>query len=96
MKALLEDSNCERMCLAFATNNKEEDIDQLKRKYVLSALYRTMNKRPAGGKNSPENWGLICTYYPDIEKLNQENIPDEVRIFNNLINNEENKIDSRD
>ena len=96
MKALLEDSNCERMCLAFATNNKEEDIDQLKRKYVLSALYRTMNKRPAGGKNSPENWGLICTYYPDIEKLNQENIPNEVRKFNNLINSEENKIDSRD
>ena len=96
MNALLEDSNCERMCLAFANNNKEEKTNQLKRKYVLSALYRTMNKRPARGKNSPENWGLICTHYPDIEKLNEENIPDKVKAFNNLINSEENKIDSRD
>ena len=96
LDALLSDDNCEAMCLAFATNDKDESIEQLKRKYVLSALYRIMNKRPANGKNSPENLGLIHTYYPDIEILNERDIPDAVKNFNNLISEEDNKIGKKD
>lgn len=83
MNALMQDANFKSMYLSFASN-KEEEADGDK-KYALSALYRTMNKRPHG-KNSPENWGLISTCYPTFENtINQRPLPDAVENFNALV-----------
>lgn len=85
IEALLNDSNCEPMYLAFAIK-EDEDFEVSKRKYALSALYRVMHKRPGGGKNSPENWGLIATDYPLLrEKVDETDLPDAVRNFNELV-----------
>lgn len=96
LEALLVDRNCDSMYLAFATNKKEVSKDLLKRKYVLSALYRTMNKRPGHGKNSPENWGLLCTCYPAIESVKTRSLPPEVEAFNRLVPNDLNKLEGKD
>lgn len=96
LEALLVDRNCDSMYLAFATNKKEASKEQQKRKYVLSALYRTMNKRPGNGKNSPENWGLLCTCYPDIESVKTRSLPPEVEDFNRLVPNDLNKLEGQD
>ena len=94
MVALMNDDNFESMYLSFASNKKEEPDD--KRKYALSALYRTMNKRPRG-KNSPENWGLISTCYPTFEEaITQRSLPDEVVAFNNLVSDPNLKIEIED
>lgn len=88
--ALLRDSNCESMFLAFAVK-EDEDYQVSLNKYALSALYRVMYKRPGGGKNSPENWGLIVTDYPQLrEKINATDLPAAVVDFNELLD-----VDSR-
>lgn len=56
---LKKDENFSRMFLAFAKPDERQDKVS-ENKYALSALYRTMNRRPGRGSNSPENWGLIC------------------------------------
>ena len=85
IEALLRDTNCESMFLAFAA---KEDVDyQVSlNKYALSALYRVMYKRPGRGKNSPENWGLIATDYPQLrEKIDAVELPGAVEDFNELV-----------
>lgn len=93
LKNLEDDSNFERMFLAFAKTNKANDnaLSSLerakaKKEYALSALYRVMSPNHAYGKNSPENWGLICTHYPSLKKLAERTeLPPAIKDFNNLI-----------
>lgn len=83
--ALLNDSNCERMFLAFAIK-EDEDYEVSKKKYTLSALYRVMHRRPGGGKNSPENWGLVTTHYPTLkDRIDNTDLPQAITDFNNLV-----------
>lgn len=96
VELLLCDENVDSMFLSFAKDHG----DDKKREYCLSALYRVMNKRPAGGKNSPENCGLICTTYPILDKIREkyknDGLPDAIEEFNNLIANQEQKISKND
>lgn len=81
---LKKDTNFRSMFLAFA--KRGENIDDVKKQnaYALSALYRVMSKRPGGGKNSPENWGLVCTTYPSLDPLKTRALPPAIENFNNL------------
>lgn len=92
---LLKDKDVDSMFLSFA-KDQSEGSEQEKREYCLSALYRVMNKRPAGGKNSPENCGLICTTYPILEDIKERygknGLPDAINGFNNLIADTEKQI----
>lgn len=96
---LLKDKKVDSMFLSFA-KDQSEGSEQEKREYCLSALYRVMNKRPAGGKNSPENCGLICTTYPILENIKEryerEGLPDAIKDFNDLIANTEQQISIND
>ena len=93
---LNDNSNFDRMFLAFAKPDDRND-EKSKNEYALSALYRVMAGNKAGGKNSPENWGLICTYYPALDELKKRNeLPDAIEAFNNLISDENLKITNKD
>lgn len=88
--------NFERMFLAFAKPDDRID-EKSKNEYALSALYRVMAGNKAYGKNSPENWGLICTYYPTLDILkNRNELPATINEFNNLITDENLKITNKD
>lgn len=89
IRVLLDDTNCERLYRTFDTNSK-----QTKESYALAALYRALSKRPGGGKNSPENWGIITTCYPSIEVI--QKLPSEVETLNNLITNSDLKLELKD
>ena len=96
LKILRNDKNFSRMFLAFAKPDDRND-EKSKNEYALSALYRVMAGNKAGGKNSPENWGLICTYYPALDILkNRNEFPDAIEAFNNLISDENLKITNTD
>ena len=83
IELLRNDTNSDSMYMAFAKKN-EQICEAEKNAYLLSALYRVMSKRPASGKNSPENWGLICTTYPSIEPLKKRELPECIKEFNSL------------
>lgn len=103
LEILQKDENFKRMYLAFAKTNKanENALSSLGRakaekEYALSALYRVMSPRRAYGKNGPENWGLICTYYPDLALLKERELPTSINEFNSLINDDHLKIGKED
>ena len=83
IELLRQDSNSDSMYLAFAKKN-EQLCEAGKNAYLLSALYRVMSKRPGSGINSPENWGLICTTYPDLADLKKRELPECIKDFNSL------------
>lgn len=83
-----EKDNCERLWKLF-------DSTQSKECYALAALYRTLGKRPGESANSPENWGLITTCYPDIDN-HIRNCPPEVEDLNKLITDDNLKIKLKD
>lgn len=108
LDALNEDPNSRIMYLAFAKPDDKKDLEA-KYKYLLAALYRTLNKRPEGGQNSPENWGLLCTTYPALEEdlkdnngtikrqsLRTRELPQPIKEFNTHINKDNLKITSSD
>ena len=96
LDALLDDKdNFERMFLAFAKKYVKND-DESRKKYALSALYRVMNRRLGRGKNSPENWGLMCSTYPDLYKLKDRELKDAISEFNSLISDDSLKISKED
>lgn len=96
LDALLGDKdNFERMFLAFAKKHVKND-DESRKKYALSALYSVMNRRLGRGKNSPENWGLICSTYPDLYKLKDRELTPAIEEFNKLISDDSLKIGKED
>lgn len=88
LECLFSDDNCERMFKCF---NDAKTMQE----YCLAALYRVMHKRPANGKNSPENLGFIKTMYPILGGLKNRDLPPTINELNELLI-EENKIDSED
>ncbi|MBR5780799.1 MAG: DEAD/DEAH box helicase [Bacteroidales bacterium] len=87
--------NFERMFLAFAKQDDRND-EKSKNEYALSALYRVMARNGANGKNSPENWGLICTHYPALDNLKNRTLPLTIEKFNSLISDDNLKITPKD
>lgn len=81
---LKKDINFRSMFLAFAKRGENIDDVRGQNAYALSALFRVMSKRPGGGKNSPENWGLIRTTYPSLEPLKTRDLPPAIEDFNKL------------
>ena len=90
ISVLTQDENCKRLYNTFDTNSK-----QTTESYALAALCRTLGKRPGKGANSPENWGLITTCYPDVD-THIKQCPSEVESLNELITNKELKIERED
>ena len=83
IELLRQDINSDSMYMAFAKKDEQLSVAG-KNAYLLSALYRVMSKRPGAGKNSPENWGLICTTYPSLESLKKRELPECIQEFNKL------------
>jgi len=64
--------------------NKNGNIQENRREYVLSALYMAMNKRPKLS-DAPETLGMFHTYYPDLEYIleaGDAGLPQSVQNFN--------------
>lgn len=95
LNVLLDDKNFERMFLAFAKPDDRSD-KKSNNEYALSALYRVMARNGANGKNSPENWGLMCTHYPALDSLKNRTLPVTIENFNNLISDDNLKIKPED
>ena len=95
LNVLHKDKNFKRMFLAFAKPDDRND-KKSENEYALSALYRVMARNGANGKNSPENWGLICTHYPALDNLKNRTLPVTIENFNNRITDENLKITDKD
>lgn len=98
---LYNNKYCDRFCYEFVkrSNNSDETDNEgavygdVKEKYVLSIMTMYLASRPRSSA-APETMGLFCPCY---NKLNNIKVPDEVNTeFNQIINNEENKITDED